>query len=72
MYYSMFAGFIFKTFAKVVYQKGIDKKQFIKKEKYHFKIEKNLSEDFRFLILICLLFIRKLNFYRKEHHRKQI
>ena len=30
----------FKTFAKVVYQKGIDKKQFIKKEKYHFKIEK--------------------------------
>ena len=29
----------FKTFAKVVYQKGIDKKQFIKKEKYHFKIE---------------------------------
>jgi hypothetical protein len=30
----------FKTFAKVVYQKGLDKKQFIKKEKYHFKIEK--------------------------------
>jgi hypothetical protein len=32
--------FIFKTFAKVVYQKGIDKKQFIKKEFCHLKIEK--------------------------------
>jgi len=26
----MFAWFIFKTFAKVVYQKGLGKKQFIK------------------------------------------